>query len=62
MKISNPYTGLTVKTTPETITSQTAKCDGKIKATYKHAVLTTKPGGGGPAMGGKSMKMHTGSK
>ena len=51
MKTSNPYgPGMTVKTPPETITSELSKAGSKAKARYPHkpiSVNQTTGGGGG---------------
>lgn len=52
MKISNPYTSMPVKMTPDTVSSELSKDGGKAKARYPHKALTNKPGGGGSTSGG----------
>lgn len=57
MKTSSPYgPGMPVKHTPETVTAQLAKADGKAKARYPH-----KPLGPGQA-NSQSAKMEKSSR
>lgn len=58
MKVSNPYTSGTVKSPPDTITSETSRANGKVKARYPDKALTNKPGGGG-STGGKFKRALT---
>lgn len=54
MKTSNPYgPGMTIKTTPETVTSQTAKAGGKAKARYPSGTATNSQKSSSAGSGGK---------
>lgn len=61
MKISNPYTSMGVKTTPDTVTSELSKDGGKAKARYPSGHITNKPGGGGKTSGGFRRAMTPGT-
>ncbi len=58
MKISNPYTSMPVKMTPDTVSSELSKDGSKAKARYPNKALTNQPGGGG-STGGKFMRALT---
>jgi len=54
MKTSNPYgPGMPIKTTPETVTSQTAKAGGKAKARYPSGTPSYKQASSVAGSGGK---------
>jgi hypothetical protein len=61
MKISNPYTSMPVKMTPETVSSELSKDGGKAKATYPSGHITNQPGGGGKTSGSFKHALTPGS-
>jgi hypothetical protein len=62
MKTSSPYgPGMTVKTPPETITSELSKANGKAKARYPSGTPSKQPGGGGSTSGSFKRAMTPGT-
>lgn len=62
MKTSSPYgPGMTVKTPPETITSELSKAGSKAKARYPSGTPSNQPGGGGSTSGSFKRAMTPGT-